>query len=90
MARRVKARRQPLEARSWMTRGGRMWRDSVVTQPGLAGMGWERELTDGAHASMRGEREGAEDGRRESKKKTYSTKYAKGAHVPMRGMTACE
>jgi hypothetical protein len=28
----------------------------------LAGAGWERELTGGAHASARGEREGAEDG----------------------------
>jgi hypothetical protein len=38
----------------------------------------ERELTGGAHASVRGEREDAEDGMRESKRKMYSQKYAKG------------
>jgi hypothetical protein len=69
MAGQVKARRQPLEAWSWAARGGRMWRDSAVAQLGSADAGWERELTGGAHASARGEREGAEDGRRESKKK---------------------
>jgi hypothetical protein len=36
-----------------------------VAQPGSAGMGWERELTGGAHASARAEREDIEDGRRE-------------------------
>jgi hypothetical protein len=77
MAGRVKARRQPLKARSWVARGGRTWRDSVAAQPGLAGAGWERELIGGAHASARGEREGAEDERRESKKKAYSVKYTK-------------
>jgi hypothetical protein len=56
-------------------------------------VGWERELTGGAHASARREREGAEDGRHESKKKTYYVKYAKGARGPsgsMRGTTASE
>jgi hypothetical protein len=93
MAGRVKARRQPLEAWSWAARGGRMWRDSAVAQPGSADVGWERELTGGAHASARGEREGAEDERRESKKKMYSMKYDKGARGPsgpMRGTTACK
>jgi hypothetical protein len=55
-------------------------------------MGWERELTGGAHASMRAEREDAEDGRRESKKKIYSAEYAKGARGPSgptKGMVAC-
>jgi hypothetical protein len=33
--------------------------------------------TGGVHASTRGEREGVDDGRRESKKKTYFAKYAK-------------
>jgi hypothetical protein len=59
----------------------------------LAGAGWERELTGRARALVRGEREGVEDGRRESKKKMYSMKYAKGARGPsglMRGTTACE
>jgi hypothetical protein len=36
----------------------------------------------GAHASARGEREDVEDGRRESKKKTYYVEYAKGTHGP--------
>jgi hypothetical protein len=42
---------------------------------------------------MRGERKGTEDGRRESKKKMYSVKYARGARGPsgpMRGMIAYE
>jgi hypothetical protein len=42
---------------------------------------------------VRGEREGTEDGRRESKKKMYSAKYARGARGPsgpMRGMIAYE
>jgi hypothetical protein len=46
-----------------------------------------------ARVSRRRVGEGAEDGRRESKKKMYSVKYAKGARGPsgtMRGMTACE
>jgi hypothetical protein len=30
MAGRVKARRRPLEGRSWAARGGRTWQDSVV------------------------------------------------------------
>jgi hypothetical protein len=84
---------QPLEARSWAAWGGRTWRDSAAAQPGSAGVGWERELTGGAHASVRGEREGTEGGRRESKKKTYSVKYAKGARGPswpMRGTMAYE
>jgi hypothetical protein len=63
MARRVKARRRPLEARSWVARGVRTRQDSTVARPGSAGMRWERELTGGACASVRGEREGAEDGR---------------------------
>jgi hypothetical protein len=39
-----------------------MQQDSVAVQPGLADVGWERELTGGAHASVRGEREDIEDG----------------------------
>jgi hypothetical protein len=38
----------------------------------------ERELTGGARALVRGERECVEDGRRESKRKAYSVEYAKG------------
>jgi hypothetical protein len=39
MGGRVKARRQPLEARSWAAQGGRMWRDLAAAQPGSAGVG---------------------------------------------------
>jgi hypothetical protein len=39
----------------------------------------KKKLTSGVHASARGEREGADDKRRESKKKTYFCKYANGA-----------
>jgi hypothetical protein len=54
MAGRVKARRWPLEAWSWAVQGGRMQQDSVAARPGLAGVGWVRELTRGAHVSARG------------------------------------
>jgi hypothetical protein len=74
MVEQVKAQRQPLKARSWVARGGWTRWDSVAAQPGWAGAGWERELTSRAHVSARGEREGVEDGRRESKKKMYSVK----------------
>jgi hypothetical protein len=70
--------------------GGQTQQDSAAAQPASADVGWERELTGEAHASARGEREDAEDERRELKKKTYSMKYAKGACGPMRGTTACE
>jgi hypothetical protein len=58
MAGRVKARRLPHVSRDGWTQ----W-DSLAAQPGSAVVGWERERTGGAHASMRGERVGAEDGR---------------------------
>jgi hypothetical protein len=61
---------------------GRTRRDSTVAQPGSAGAGWKKELTRGAHASARGEREGVESWRHESKKKTSSAKYAKGTRGP--------
>jgi hypothetical protein len=38
----------------------------------------EIELTGRAHASAMGEREDADDGRHESKRKTYSEKYVMG------------
>jgi hypothetical protein len=56
----------------------------------LVGAGWERELTGRAHVSARGEREDAEEGRCESKKKTYSTEYAKGACGPSKPMKGTE
>jgi hypothetical protein len=37
----------------------------------------KKKLTSGVHASVRGEREDADDGRRDSMKKTYYAKYAK-------------
>jgi hypothetical protein len=49
---------------------------------GAAVVGWprvgERELTGRARTSVRGEREGVEDGRHESKRKKYYVEYAKG------------
>jgi hypothetical protein len=63
-------------------RRGRTRLDLAVAQSGSAGAGWRKELTSGAHASARGEREGAENGRCESKKKTSFAKYAKGTHGP--------
>jgi hypothetical protein len=69
-----------------------MQQDSMAVQPRLAGAGWERELTGGAHASVRGEREDVEDGRHESKKKMYSVEYTKGARRPSgptKGTMAC-
>ncbi len=49
---------------------------AVETRPGLASAVGKMNPTCGAHVSARGEREGADDGRRESKKKTYFCKYA--------------
>jgi hypothetical protein len=46
-------------------------------RPGSAGAVEKKGLTSGVHASARGEREGADDGRREIKKKTACAKYAK-------------
>jgi hypothetical protein len=72
--------------------GGQTRRDSVTARPGLAGVGWERELIGGAHVSAREEREDVEDGRRESKKKTYSVEYTKGTRgpsTPTKGTVAC-
>jgi hypothetical protein len=68
-------------------------RGAELGSAGRLDAGWERELTGGAHASARGEREGTKDERRESKKKTYSVKYAKGERGPSgptRITTACE
>jgi hypothetical protein len=70
--------------------------DAVGFGGGAAGVGrlWvaERELTGGALASVRVEREDVEDGRHESKKKMYSVEYAKGVRGPsgpMKGTVAC-
>jgi hypothetical protein len=50
----------------------------AVARLGSAGVGWERGLAGGAHTSVRGEREGTEDRRHESKRKAYSREYSKG------------
>jgi hypothetical protein len=77
-----------VRARGGISRGGaaarrgRTWADSAVAQSGSAGARWRKELTSGAHASARGEREGAENGRHESKKKMSSAKYTKGTRGP--------
>jgi hypothetical protein len=42
MVGRVKARKQPLEVRSWATQRGRTRRDSAIAQPGSTDSGWER------------------------------------------------
>jgi hypothetical protein len=57
---------------------------------GVGQRGGERALTGGAYASVRGEREGNEDGRSESKRKAYFREYAKGPRRPMRGMMVGE
>jgi hypothetical protein len=49
---------------------------------GVGRCGVEERADERGHASMRGEREGTENGRRESKKKTSSAKYAKGTRGP--------
>jgi hypothetical protein len=46
---------------------------------GAGGAVEKKKLTRGVHASAMGERVGADDGRHESKKKTYFCKYANGA-----------
>ena len=48
----------------------------AVARPGSAGAVGKTDLIGGVHASARGERDGADDGRRDSKK-TYFAKYAK-------------
>jgi hypothetical protein len=72
---------------SWAAREGQTRWDLAAAQPGSAGAGWERQLTGRVHASARGEREGTEDRKHESKKKMYDAKYAKGTlKVAKRGV----
>jgi hypothetical protein len=52
---------------------------AMETRPGSADAVEKKNLTSGVYASVRGEREGADDGRRESMKKTYFCKYANDA-----------
>jgi hypothetical protein len=61
--------------RRWEARRGEIWRWRGL---GSAGVGWERGLTNRARTSVRGEQEGTEDERHESKWKAYSVEYAKG------------
>jgi hypothetical protein len=51
-------------------------------RPGSRWLGGEEEADKRVHASVRGEREDAEDGRHEIKKKTYFCKYANDARGP--------
>jgi hypothetical protein len=76
------------QVRRWAAQGGQARWDSVAARPGSTDAGWERELIGGAHASVRGEREDAKDGRREPRKKMYSMEYAKGARGPTKGTVA--
>jgi hypothetical protein len=52
---------------------------AAETRPGSAGAVGKMNPTCGVHASARGEREGADDGRREAKKKMACAKYANDA-----------
>jgi hypothetical protein len=49
----------------------------AVARLGSTGAVGKTDPTGGVHTSARGEREGSDDGRRDSKKKKYSAKYAK-------------
>jgi hypothetical protein len=66
MAQRYPKARSGRRGKRWRGRG----RDGAVEK---------KDLISEVHTSARGEREGADDGRRESKKKTYFCKYANGA-----------
>jgi hypothetical protein len=70
----IMAQRHPRRGAGGAGSGG-----AVETRPGSAGAVEKKNLTSGAHVSARGERKGADDGRRESKKKTYFCKYANDA-----------
>jgi hypothetical protein len=70
----VMAQRHPRRGAGGAGSGG-----AVETRPRSAGAVGKTNPTCGAHVSARGERKGADDGRRESKKKTYFCKYANDA-----------
>ena len=60
-----------------VSRGAERAARGAVAWPGSAGVVGKTDPTGGVHASARGEREGMDDGRRDSKKKTYFAIYAK-------------
>ena len=62
---------------STASRGAERAARGAVARRGSAGAVGKMDPTSGVHTSARGEREGADDGRRDSKKKTYFAKYAK-------------
>jgi hypothetical protein len=62
---------------STASRGAKRVARGAVARPGSAGAVGKTDPTGGVHASARGERECADDGRHDSKKKTYFAKYAK-------------
>jgi hypothetical protein len=73
--------------------GGAARPDKVGFGGGAAEVGrrWVGERTDRRVPCVsEGREKGTEDGRRKSKKKTYSAKYANGLRGPMWGTTACQ
>jgi hypothetical protein len=77
--------RQPFEAWSGASRGGRARRDSAAAQPGLANVRWEMELTTGVHLTERDERERNQLKRHEPKRKTYFSGDAIGTRARWAG-----
>jgi hypothetical protein len=71
----VEARRHPRRGAGGVGSGG-----TEESRLGSAGAVEKMKLTSGPHVSAGGQREGAEYGRRESKKEAYFCKYANGAH----------
>ncbi len=67
---------------STASRGTERAARGTVARPGSAGTVGKTDPTGGVHTSARGEREGADDGRRESKEKAYFCNYANGVHGP--------
>jgi hypothetical protein len=70
--------KHPWRGEAGVTLGGRTWQDLAVARPRI-GRHWVGERADrwGPRISE-GEREGTEDGRRESNRKAYSGEYTKG------------
>jgi hypothetical protein len=62
---------------STASRGAEREARGAVARPGSTGAVGKTDPTGGVHTSARGEREGTDDRRRDSKKKTYFAKYAK-------------
>jgi hypothetical protein len=82
--------RQPLEARSWVARGGQALRDSAAVQPGSTNARWDTELTVRVHLIERDEREHDQLEKREPKRKHISaeTPSTHGPEGPVRKASA--